>query len=151
MKIFLCFFMILSTARAADYYTMKHLDCNIRYKKTDSFLSRLAMDELADKNFNVQDFVNGDKMNVGDLYFKLDFRRDPEKMWKDCIVKVAVKKASAQKAFPKDKTLYERSVRRALPRHTFSGNERCKRALKDTFVHIPKCIPMTINEKIKGN
>ena len=56
-----------------------------------------------------------------------------------------------KKAFPKDKTLYERSVRRALPRHTFSGNERCKRALKDTFVHIPKCIPMTINEKIKGN
>lgn len=142
-------FLTLITSLQA--FEMKHLDCKIRYNKADDFLNRQAHGLLSDKGYRVHSFVNGNKMNVGDLYFKLDYLRDPEKMWKDCVVKVSVKKATNQKAYSKDKTLYEKSIRRALPRHTFSGNERCKRGLKDAFVHIPRCVPMTINEKVQGN
>lgn len=150
MKIALVF-LFFSTSLSAQYFEMKHIDCKIRYNKIDDFLSRKAYGLLLDKGYKVQSFVNGNKMNVGDIYFKLDYLRDPAKMWKDCVIKVAIKKAINQKEYSRDKTLFEKSIRRSLPRHTFSGNERCTRGLKDAFVHIPKCVPMTVIEKVKGN
>ncbi len=151
MKILVTAIIFIISTTSLHAFELKHIDCKVRYNKTDDFLNRQAHDILKDKGYKVQSFVNGNKMNVGDLYFKLDYQRDPAKMWKDCVVKVALKKAINQKEYSKDKTLYQRSVRRALPRHTFGGNERCKRGLKDAFVHIPKCIGMTVNEKVQGN
>ncbi|MFT6069080.1 MAG: hypothetical protein ACJAT2_003803 [Bacteriovoracaceae bacterium] len=151
MKVLLTFLVYLISIPSLQAYEMKHIDCRVRFNKSDDFLNRQAHEILADKGYKVQSFVNGNKMNVGDLYFKLDYKRDPSKMWKDCVVKVALKKAINQKEYSKDKTLYQKSVRRALPRHTFGGNERCKRGLKDAFVHIPKCVGMSVDEKVQGN
>jgi hypothetical protein len=150
MKIILLL-LLFSFSASAQSFSMRHLDCNIRFNETNDFLSRQATGLLAGKGFRAVEFVNGNKMNVGDLYFKLDYQRDPAKMWKDCVVKVSIRKASKQIELSKDRTLYEKSIRRALPRHTFAGNERCKRGLKDAFVHIPQCLRMTVDEKVKGN
>lgn len=111
----------------------------------------MAHQKLKERSFNIKSFVDGDKMNVGDLYFHLEYIRDPKKLWKDCIVNVAVKKATGQRPLSKDRTLYRRSVKRSLPRHTFDGNERCTRALKDAFINIPYCVPMSVEEKVQGN
>jgi hypothetical protein len=151
VKLILLLIMPISLMAQEPKYSFKHLDCNIRYSKSDDFMNKLAHKKLSDKAFVVKDYVDGDRMNVGDLYFHLEYLRDPSKLWKDCIVKVAIKKASGQKALPKDKSLYSRSVKRSLPRLTFDGNERCTRALKDAFIHIPYCQTMTVNEKVKGN
>lgn len=151
MKKLLTILFLLSISLNLSAFEMKHLDCRIRFNKGNDFLIRQAHELLSDKGYQVHPFVNENKMNVGDLYFSLTYKRDPSKMWKDCVVKVSVKKAINQRAYSKDKTLYEKSVRRALPRHTFSGNERCTRGLKDAFVHIPKCIRMTASEKVQGN
>jgi hypothetical protein len=152
VKLLLLLTLVSTTVFAqSPQYTFKHIDCNIRFTSTGDFLNTMARQKLADKSFIVKDFVDGDRMNVGDLYFTLEYVRDPKKLWKDCIVNVAIKKAKGQKALPKDKVLYSRSIKRALPRHTFNGNERCTRALKDAFIHIPYCQTMTVNEKVQGN
>lgn len=151
MKYLILSFLFVSSAFAQQEYVFKHLDCKVRFSKTDDFLNELAHEKLSDKGYKTHDFVNTDKMNVGDLYFHLEYSRAGMKLWKDCIVNVAIKKAKNQKVFSKDKVLFKKSVKRSLPRHTFSGNERCKRALKDAFVHIPYCQRMTVNEKVQGN
>lgn len=147
----ICFLIFSSPLFAQEEFLFKHLDCKVRYNTTSDFLSQLANKKLVDKNYTPQPFVDGNKMNVGDLYFQLEYKRDPRKLWRDCIVKISIKKATNQKAMSKDKTLFSRSVTRSLPRHTFSGDERCKRGLSDAFVNIPPCQKMTVNEKVKGN
>tara|TARA_Y100000590_G_scaffold263893_1_gene296386 strand:- start:243854 stop:244309 length:456 start_codon:yes stop_codon:yes gene_type:complete len=141
--------IIFSTSTFA--FSFKHLDCKIRLNKTKEFLNKEAHKKLKDKGFRPMPFVESNKMNVGDLYFELEVFKDPKKLWKDCIVTAAVKKAKNQRASSNDKELYKKAVKRALPRHTFDGNERCKRALKDVFIHIPYCQTMTVDEKVQGN
>ena len=149
---YLIFFLLFSTSLfAQQQFSFKHLDCNVRFNKSSDFLNERTNKSLKDKGFVPKGYVDGNKMNSGDLYFSLEYFRDPKKLWKDCIVTIAVKKAKGQIAKKKDKTLFERSIKRSLPRHTFDGDERCKRALKDAFIHIPYCQTMTVNEKVQGN
>ncbi len=148
---YLLVFLFICTNAYSQAFSFKHIDCKIRFNKTDKLLNEQAHQRLKDKGFKTMPFVDQNKMNVGDLYFELEVFKDPKKLWKDCIVTAAVKKAKSQRPNSKDKNLYKKSVKRALPRHTFDGNERCKRALKDTFIHIPYCQTMTVDEKVQGN
>lgn len=144
------FFIFAGTAHA-NQFVFKHLDCKVRFNKTENFMNKLAQKKLSEKGYITYSFNQNNRMNVGDLYFKLAFTRDPGKLWKDCIVTTELRKAKNQRVLSKDKILFSRTVRRSLPRHTFSGDERCTRGLKDTFINIPHCKRMTVSEKTQGH
>jgi hypothetical protein len=93
---------------------------------------------------------------VGDMYLDLSISRPKEvnrkqkidgkmvnklikPLYSPCIVKLELKQAKGNTIRKSDKTLFQKEVERGFPRVTFKGNERCTRALKDAFVHIPKC------------
>ncbi|MGB0452154.1 MAG: hypothetical protein ACPGJV_00455 [Bacteriovoracaceae bacterium] len=75
-----------------------------------------------------------------DYYVQVELKKVPNKLYNKCKVTLRLKSAKNDRFLSsKDETLYKNTVTRQFPRITFEGNERCTRALRDTFIHIPKC------------
>ena len=123
-------------------YDFEHPDCKIRFiKGKNEILNKVANEVLKKHSFVPQDLVDNRIMIPGDLYFlyTVDYG---DKMYKSCTINSLIKVAKARTAQADDRILYKKEIKRTLPRITFKGIERCKKALRETFIHIPSCKPI---------
>jgi len=136
------FFIYISTSKAAQYYTFKDPSCKayIDSKKIKQYeIVSVFSDQLKEKKIFAESFPGNKKIVKGDLYFEL-LKESEGIIWKDCIITLALKRSEGNFPSAEDKVLYETKNKRQFPRITFGGKERCERALKDAFVHIPTCV-----------
>ncbi len=118
-------------------FSFSHPTCLIRFDKTQEFAGKLASN-LTNKGFKLHDFIDKDKLNSEDLYLSLSIEREGL-FFKDCKLHLRIMQANSAKRISSDKILLESKTIRAIPRVTFSGDERCTRGIDDLFVDIPKC------------
>lgn len=137
----------------AQEFTFEHSDCKIRTKtyQNDEFnnLIEKAKDKLVQRNFVLQTFIENERLLPNDLYFSLEVDRPKDHIFTSCIVKIAIKVAKGNKPTGADRTLYQKSIKRSVPRITLKGSERCRMALQDAFVHIPLCKSIGYNAEKK--
>ena len=84
-----------------------------------------------------------DKRDIykGEMYFRFKIARIKKKLYDHCQVDLELVLASEDRyTSSRDQILYSKKSKRSLPRITLKGNERCHRALKDAFIHIPTCL-----------
>ncbi len=127
------------------FYTFSHPSCKVSIHpgfgkdKDDENFKEALVSKLKEKGYKAFSLGNEKIIIPGDLHLKAKRTHMSGKLWKDCLVEVNIKMAKTNRALSSDKTLFEKQTKRALPRHTFKGKERCVRALADAFVHIPHC------------
>lgn len=130
---------LLNSIVLASAFTFEHPTCKVRFVGGESKkLNELAKEKLKERNYESQELVNGKALIVNDLYYVMDVAKD-KKLYKTCIITSELKIASDRIPRKKDQVLYKKEIKRSLPRITFKGMERCKMAVKETFVHIPTC------------
>jgi len=83
--------------------------------------------------------IENKRLLQNDLYLHISLSKSENKLYKDCNITMAIKQSKGNTPLESDKDLFKKSVNRSVPRVTFNGNERCRRAIKDAFVHIPVC------------
>lgn len=135
-------FFLSHSSVAQQAFVFEHPDCQVRIKKRlqdESYLEKRLQELLISRQFDVKYLIENKKLPAGDMYATLKVETPSGKLWKDCVVTVSLKRAKGQVASKSDPVLYTKEIKRALPRITFSGKERCKRALQDAFIHIPYC------------
>jgi hypothetical protein len=142
--IFLLFF-VSKFAIAKDYpngFHFKHRTCAVKFIENpthpDKFKKALYK-LIKSRNLSLEKFSKHAKVFEGDLYFTIDLMRAKSGFYKNCEVKVVLKIAKSRQMGSKDKVLASKKITRKFPRLTMHGNERCIKALKDAFVHVPKC------------
>lgn len=121
------------------YFQIKHQNCILitePAKTNDKKFNKLFDDALKDRHYKV---MNTSKVNPGSLYLLWDRQRHGHGLYKDCSVNLVLKQAKENYKSKSDETLHEKNVRRKYPRISREGDERCRRALKEAFVHIPTC------------
>ena len=146
MVIIFFLFQLIFPTTYAQGFTFDHSDCVLRYKtyedSKDDYkeeLSKKALGLLKERKYDLKKMLDNKRLLAGELYFTLNIERPKEKLYTNCIVKVAIKKAKGAIPSDRDQTIYKKSVDRRVPRVTFDGNERCDFALRDAFIHIPTC------------
>jgi len=130
---------------SVKFYTFSHPSCKVsvhpsfgKDKDVSTFKDTL-FSKLKEKGYHPK-VLGSEKIIIpGDLHLKATRKHMKGKLWKDCLVSIEIKMAKTNRALSSDKTLFNKETKRALPRHTFKGKERCVRAIKDAFVHIPYC------------
>lgn len=137
----------------AQEFTFEHSDCKIRTKsyqndELDNLVEK-AKDKLVQRKFEIQSFIENERLLPNDLYFTLEVDRPKDHLFTSCIVKIAIKVAKGNKPTSADRSLYQKSIKRSVPRITFQGAERCRMALQDAFVHIPLCKSIGYNAEKK--
>lgn len=123
-------------------FSVSHPDCRMRirnFTKDNQFLKSLFLDKLKERNYTVDYMVDNKRVISGELYIELIMTRIDNLIYDDCRVKLEMKQAKGNVTTATDKVLFKKETTRKLPRVTFKGDERCTRALKDAFVHIPRC------------
>jgi len=136
--IFLSLFTLNFNVVAASH-TFEHTDCKIRFiPGPDKDLDKIAKKKLQELNFEILPLINNKAMLAKELYYKMELSKD-QKIYKSCIITSKVRVAQSRLARSTDKILFSKAIKRSLPRVTFSGYERCKMALQETFIHIPVC------------
>jgi hypothetical protein len=124
-------------------YDFEHADCKIRYSnvKDNPSLTKVIVNVLKKKKFKPELMIENSAVIPGDTYYTFDKTLEG-KLYKTCTIHSFIKIASSRLPRASDKILYQREVKRSLPRITFSGGERCRKALQETFIHIPRCKPI---------
>lgn len=133
------FFFFLNPLQAQKEFTFDHQDCRIRMKRPNTPRLEQAKQLLEKKDFKVQELLDNKRVFPGDLYFSLLIEKPKDKLYTDCIVTIEILKAKGNIPNSNDSTLFKKSVTRRVPRITFKGEERCRMALDDAFIHIPYC------------
>ena len=143
----------------AQYFTIEHPDCRVRIKqfnKDNDFLKDIFFEKLKERNFKPDYLVENKRLIIGEMYLTLSISTPKEvqrkqkvdgklvnktinPLYPPCVISLELKKAKGNIVRKSDKTLFTKTIERGFPRITFKGNERCTRALKEAFVHIPKC------------
>jgi hypothetical protein len=134
---------IAPLAKAEDPYrafSFKHPDCQTRVPKKDHFLQELFLETLEGRGYSPQEITKSDPLRKGEIYMSYQQTHPAGIIFKSCLVQLSLKVAKINGGSENDDVLYEHQVLRELPRVTFKGKERCRRALKDSFVHIPYCL-----------
>ncbi len=126
--------------QSSDDFTIEHSDCLIRIEKKNESLNQLFKEELLKKNFVVKPFIEGKRVLSGELYGQFTVTKGPEKLYKKCSVEVSLKRADGNRPVSSDRLIFKKTNYRSLPRVTFSGSERCSKAMKEAFIHMPKCV-----------
>jgi hypothetical protein len=131
-------------AQAKDpAFSFRHPDCKIKTLLTEKteFLYD-TLESMSEKRLlNLSKMKNKRDIYKGEMYFEMSFERIDKKLYDHCEVNLKIKLAKEDRLLTsQDETLYNQKNKRSLPRVTLKGNERCKRALRDAFVHIPTCI-----------
>ena len=135
--IFILFFGHFSLM--AQEFTFDHEDCRIRMKTPNTKRLKQAKALLKERKFNVLELLDNKRVFPGELYFALKIERPEKKLYTDCVVTLKIQKAKGNIPRLKDDTLFKKRLTRRVPRITFKGEERCRMALKDAFIHIPTC------------
>ncbi len=138
MTILMAFFSMKMTIYAQEF-TFQHSDCRIRMKAAQSPRLKQAKELLEKKDFKVLELIEGKRTFPDELYFKLQIDRPKEKLYSACIVTIKILKAKGNIPKESDMVIFKKSIKRTVPRITFKGEERCRMALDDAFIHIPYC------------
>lgn len=132
--------LMLSAAFAQDReFLFKHPTCEVKITDQDDRLQALFINKLKERGYQAILLSNERPLLEGDLYASFKREHLEGKIFKDCKLEVTLKQALRNLGGPDDQLLFSHSTVRALPRITFKGHERCSRALKDVFVHLPPC------------
>lgn len=134
-------FFGLSESKAQ--YVFDHKDCSVRVKDYEEEMAIYLMDKakslLKERNFSLSPMLDNKRVLPGELYFEIEVVRPRAKLFTACIVIARIKKAERSFPGPLDKSIFEKTIKRSVPRITIGGKERCRLALKEAFVHIPTC------------
>lgn len=137
VTLLLLFFV--SSIKAQEAFVFKHGDCETRVRPKEHFLFADFISAMKARGYEPKEITKAAPLFEGEIYFEYEENRPKDKIFRDCVIKLSLKKAMRTGGGAQDETLYEHQIRRALPRFSFSGKERCRRAIKDVFVHIPFC------------
>ena len=139
----------LSSHTLAQEFIFEHSDCKVRMKKTYEVadlssseietLEELVSKELEKRDFEINPFIDNKRILEGELYIDWDVDFSSETVYKSCIIGVSLNQAKGQTPRNDDPVLYKKTIKRRVPRITFEGMERCKLAIKESFIHIPTC------------
>jgi hypothetical protein len=136
--------IVVSFSALADdksvFFKIKHQNCILVTKKVetdDRKFDKLFVKELEKRKYKI---MHTAKVNPGTLYLEMSRDHHGHGLYKDCSVELVLKQAKENYKSKRDETLHRKKVRRKYPRITRQGNERCTRALKDAFIHIPNCV-----------
>lgn len=128
-----------STIKSQEAFVFKHGDCETRVRPKEHFLSNDFLAAMKNRGYVAKEISKTSPLYEGEIYLEYEESRPKDKIFRDCIIKLSLKRAVKTGGSTLDVTLYEHQIRRSLPRFSFSGKERCRRAIKDAFVHIPFC------------
>lgn len=123
-----------------EAFSFKHPDCQTRVPVKKHFLQKLFLEILKKRGYAPRPITPTDPLRKGEIYMSYQQTHPEGIIFKSCLVELSLKRAKIKDGSKEDETLYEHQVLRELPRVTFKGKERCRRALKDSFVHIPYCL-----------
>ena len=141
-RVYLVIFILMSFGLNAQEYVFEHANCKIKIQKQEKIyqsVEKLLKSLLTKKGYEVTYLVDNRKILPKDLYMTMTIDTPSGKLFKDCIVTIKMKVAKNRRISAADNVLFEREGKRHVPRITFKGLERCRRALKDDFIHIPYC------------
>ena len=131
-------FIIFSLNNFAQY-NFEHADCKIGFVKgTKKYLNKVAKETLIGRSFKPQKLLENRILLPDDLYYTYEVIFG-DTLYKSCTIRSFIKIASSRTPQDKDRIVFKKEIKRTLPRVTFSGSERCKKAIKETFIHIPNC------------
>lgn len=123
-----------------EAFSFRHPDCQTRVPVKDHFLQELFLETLKERGYAPRPITPSDPLRPGEIYMSYQQTHPEGIIFKSCLVQLSLKRAKVKDGSKEDEVLYEHQVLRELPRVTFKGKERCRRALKDSFVHIPYCL-----------
>ncbi|PIK15658.1 hypothetical protein [Halobacteriovorax sp. JY17] len=136
-----------SVSAATDhiFYKREHDTC--RLKLWDTFDSKedlkykdVLIEYLKEKNYSVSILEENRKIIAGDYHLNFSWLRSGSKVFKDCSAEIRMYQSKVDRARKSDPLIFEDAKQRSFPRHTPSGVERCKRAIKDATRALPHCI-----------
>jgi hypothetical protein len=134
---------VIPLANANQSYTFTHRDCIIRYKAPlpdAPELTNTLVEHLTKHGLKPAPLLENKRLLEGELYILVKKHLVQDKIiFKDCIVKISIHKSERNRIQKSDRVIYQKESKRSFPRVTAKGTERCVRALKDAFVHIPYC------------
>jgi hypothetical protein len=131
-------FIIFSINNFAGY-DFEHADCKIGFvKSAEEYLNVAAKATLKSRSFIPQDLIENRILLPGGLYYIYEVLHG-DSFFKSCTVRSFIKVASSRVPLDDDKVIFKKEIKRTLPRITFKGSERCNKAIKETFIHIPNC------------
>ncbi|ATH07866.1 hypothetical protein BIY24_07850 [Halobacteriovorax marinus] len=127
------------------FYKREHETC--RLKLWDNFegdedldYKELLLEYLKEKNYQVSTLGESRKIINGDYHLEFTWLRSGSKLFKDCSAEIKMYQSELDRARKSDPIIFEDSKQRSFPRHTPSGKERCKRAIRDATRALPHCI-----------
>lgn len=144
-KLFLSLILIFSTSKSfSQEYIKKHFSCKIALLKTNEKnypnLYPTLLESLEEKGYKVFKVENSTSfIGPRNLYLSLEKELLGRGIYPDCYVKMKIKEAKNTKSSNEDEYYFNRSTKRKFPRITLNGKYRCRKALKDLFIHIPYC------------
>lgn len=131
-----------------QFFTFHHPSCEaIIFLEFDNHFNDRDQQRMRDKiletttrrGFKAQFPSNENRViPANTLYFKISMERVGF-IYKGCRVEAELFSPEGNRPGPRDRRLYGGDTTRQFPRVTFKGNERCVRAVDDTFVHIAHC------------
>ncbi len=150
-SLFVSFLLIsfISTSLMAQEFAFDHADCKVRMKKTHEIadlpqsdidtLEELIVEELEKREFVINPFIDNKRLLEDEMYIDWEVDFTKESIYNTCVIGVSLKLSKGQTPREGDPILYSKVIRRRVPRITFDGMERCKLAIKESFIHIPTC------------
>lgn len=139
LGVLLLLLFFISSIKAQEAFVFEHGDCVTRVRKTDNFLYEDFLELMQKRGYSPKEIVDNAPLYEGEIYMEYKEERPRDKFFRDCVVQVSLKQAKKSGGSTDDEILYQHQIKRSLPRFSFSGKERCRRAIKDAFVHIPVC------------
>lgn len=131
-------FIVFSLNNFAQY-DFEHADCKIGFVQgSEKYLNTVAKETLISRSFKPQKLLENRILLPDDIYYTYEVIAG-DTLFKSCTIRSYIKVASSRTPQKNDRIIFKKEIKRTLPRVTFSGSERCKKALKETFIHIPSC------------
>jgi hypothetical protein len=125
-------------------YVKKHFSCKVGLskkleKKYENLFPTLeeSLKERGYKSFKIEN--NTSFVGPRNLYLTLEKELLGRGIYPDCYIKMIIKEAKNMRPSSEDEFYFKRSTKRKFPRITLKGKYRCRKALKDLFIHIPYC------------
>ncbi len=126
------------SAQEAEFL-FRHPTCEVKISSQEDRLQALFISKLKERGYQAVLLSNERPLLEGDLYASFKREHLDGKIFKECKIEISIKQALRNLGGPNDEEVFTHSTVRGLPRITFKGHERCSRALKDVFVHLPPC------------
>ena len=127
------------------FYKKEHDTCRMKVwnnfdSKEDLEYRDVLFEYLKEKNYQVSMLKEDRKIIAGDYHLNFSWLRSGSKIFKDCSAEIKMYQSKLDRARKSDTLVFEDAKQRSFPRHTPSGVERCKRAIKDATRALPHCI-----------